>query len=164
MSIRRHPLEIGRELDAQRLDVACGQSPRNPEAAKSLVVGIDDTYVKHRERLTARQFQVTAGRVERNGKLGARFVFVSSNSSWSASLFDGFLLQQGMKGSTSKVRIGEWNNFLIKADGARILVTLNGQPVNDYQSPRQQTGYIALQVHDFLSRTQFRNLQINKLP
>jgi hypothetical protein len=74
---------------AQRLDAACG------------VVGIDDTYVKHRERLTARQFQVTAGRVERNGKLGARFVFVSSHPRWTASLFDGFLLQQGMRGTTS---------------------------------------------------------------
>jgi hypothetical protein len=101
MAIRRHTLEIGRELDAQRLDVASGLSPRSPEAAKSLVVGIDDTYVKHRERLSARQFQVTAGRVERNGKLGARFVFVSSNSSWSADSFDGFLLQQGMNRGTS---------------------------------------------------------------
>jgi hypothetical protein len=101
MAIRRHTLEIGRELEAQRLDAACGQSPENPDAASSLVVGIDDTYVKHRERLTARQFQVTAGRVERNGKLGARFVFVSSNRDWTASLFDGFLLQQGMKSSTS---------------------------------------------------------------
>jgi hypothetical protein len=61
MAIRRHTLEIGRELETQRLDAACGQSPRNPDAARSLVVGIDDTYVKHREPLTARQFQVTAG-------------------------------------------------------------------------------------------------------
>jgi hypothetical protein len=43
-------------------------------------------------------------------------------------------------------------------------VTLNGQLVNDYQSTREQTGYLALQAHDFLSRTQFRNLMIQKLP
>jgi hypothetical protein len=43
-------------------------------------------------------------------------------------------------------------------------VTLNGQLVNDYQSARQQTGYLALQAHDSLSRTQFRNLQVQKLP
>jgi hypothetical protein len=104
MAIRRHTLEIGRELEAQRLDAAYGQSPRNPDVAESFVVGIDDTYVKHRERLTARQFQVTAGRVERNGKLGARFVFVSSNLSWSASLFDGFLLQQGMKSTLANLQ------------------------------------------------------------
>jgi hypothetical protein len=65
-----------------------------------LVVGIDDTYVKHREHSVARQFQITAGRVERNGKLGARFVFVSSNPGWTESFFDGFLLQQGMKRNT----------------------------------------------------------------
>jgi hypothetical protein len=47
-----------------------------------------------------RQFQVTAGRVERDGKLGARFVFVSSNPGWTDSFFDGFLLQQGMKRNT----------------------------------------------------------------
>ncbi|MGT2471560.1 family 16 glycoside hydrolase [Paraburkholderia terrae] len=62
------------------------------------------------------------------------------------------------------VQIGVWNNFLIEANGPRLRVTLNGQLVNDYQSSRQQAGYIALQAHDYLSRTQFRNLQIRKLP
>jgi hypothetical protein len=62
------------------------------------------------------------------------------------------------------VPIGAWNNFTIEANGPRIRVTLNGQLVNDYQSAREQTGYLALQAHDFLSRTQFRNLQIKKLP
>jgi hypothetical protein len=62
------------------------------------------------------------------------------------------------------VQIGAWNEFIIEANGPRIKVTLNGNLVNDYQSTRQQTGYIALQAHDFLSRTQFRNLWIKKLP
>lgn len=66
--------------------------------------------------------------------------------------------------ASTQVQIGAWNNYLVEANGPRIRVTLNGQLVNDYQSPRQQTGYIALQAHDFLSRTQFRNLQIKKLP
>jgi len=66
--------------------------------------------------------------------------------------------------ASTQVQIGAWNNYLIEANGPRIRVTLNGQLVNDYQSSRQQAGYIALQAHDFLSRTQFRNLQIKKLP
>jgi len=66
--------------------------------------------------------------------------------------------------ASTVVQIGAWNNFSIEANGARIRVTLNGQLVNDYQSPREQSGYIALQAHDFQSRTQFRNLQIKKLP
>ena len=50
MAIRHHTLTIGRELEAHRLDAADGQALRSPEAAKSLVVGIDGTYVTHRER------------------------------------------------------------------------------------------------------------------
>jgi choline dehydrogenase-like flavoprotein len=66
--------------------------------------------------------------------------------------------------ASTVVQIGAWNNYTIEANGSRIRVTLNGQLVNDYQSSRQQKGYIALQAHDFLSRTQFRNLQVKKLP
>jgi hypothetical protein len=62
---------LGRELEAQRLDAADGQAVQVLVTAKSLVVGIDDTHVKHREHLVARQFQVTAARVERNGLFGA---------------------------------------------------------------------------------------------
>ena len=66
--------------------------------------------------------------------------------------------------ASTQVAVGAWNRFVIEANGPRIQVTLNGQLVNDYQSPRQQTGHIALQAHDFLSRTQFRNLYAKKLP
>jgi Domain of Unknown Function (DUF1080) len=65
--------------------------------------------------------------------------------------------------SSTQVLIGVWNNLSVEANGARIKVTLNGVLVNDYQSSRQQTGYIALQAHDSLSRTQLRNLMIRKL-
>lgn len=66
--------------------------------------------------------------------------------------------------ASTVVQIGAWNSYLIEANGPRIRVTLNGQVVNDYQSSRQQAGYLALQAHDSLSRTQFRNLQVKKLP
>jgi Domain of Unknown Function (DUF1080) len=66
--------------------------------------------------------------------------------------------------ASTQVQIGAWNSYIIETSGPRIRVTLNGQLVNDYQSTREQTGFIALQAHDFLSRTQFRNLQIRKLP
>ena len=66
--------------------------------------------------------------------------------------------------ASTLVAIGVWNQYIIEANGPRIQVTLNGQLVNDYQSTREQTGYIALQAHDFLSRTQFRNLLVRKLP
>jgi choline dehydrogenase-like flavoprotein len=66
--------------------------------------------------------------------------------------------------ASTQVQIGEWNKYEIEANGSRIRVSLNGQLVNDYQSSRQQTGFLALQAHDFLSRTQFRNLMVKKLP
>ena len=46
MAIRRDTLKIGRELEEQRLDAAYGQSVGKSDTARSLVVGIDDTYVK----------------------------------------------------------------------------------------------------------------------
>ena len=66
--------------------------------------------------------------------------------------------------ASTQVQIGVWNTFVIEANGNRIRVTLNGQLINDYVSTRQLTGHIALQAHDSLSRTQFRNLQVKKLP
>jgi hypothetical protein len=59
---------------------------------------------------------------------------------------------------------GQWNTYLLQANGAQIDVTLNGVPVNSYTSGRQATGYLALQIHGFPSRVQFRNLQVRKLP
>ena len=61
-----------------------------PETAKSLIVGIDDTYVKHREHLVA---------------LGARFVFVSSNPGWTERFFDGFLLLLAASGIRSMLAV-----------------------------------------------------------
>src|SRR5262249_42285869 len=60
--------------------------------------------------------------------------------------------------------IGDWNTFLIEANGPQIKVTLNKQLINTYQSTRRISGYIALQCHHYSSRVQFRNLQIQTLP
>jgi hypothetical protein len=66
--------------------------------------------------------------------------------------------------ASTAVQIGAWNTYVVEANGPRIRVTLNGQLVNDYQGTRNASGYIALQAHDFQSRTQFRNLGVKKLP
>ncbi|MBI1818130.1 MAG: DUF1080 domain-containing protein [Deltaproteobacteria bacterium] len=60
--------------------------------------------------------------------------------------------------------IGQWNSFLIEANGQVITVTLNGQLVTTCTGTRRTSGHLALQVHHGTSRTQFRNLQIAKLP
>jgi choline dehydrogenase-like flavoprotein len=61
-------------------------------------------------------------------------------------------------------QVGDWNTYLIEANGNQIRVTLNGQLINVYQSNRQTSGHIALQAHHRTSRVQFRNLHIQKLP
>jgi Domain of Unknown Function (DUF1080)/GMC oxidoreductase len=58
--------------------------------------------------------------------------------------------------------VGEWNTFLIEANGPHITVTLNGIMVNSYVSSREQFGYLALQIRDFPSRVQFRNMQVKR--
>ena len=55
---------------------------------------------------------------------------------------------------------GEWNSYLIETAGPKIKVTLNGLLINDYTSTRPQNGFLALQVHSFPSKIQFRNLQV----
>ncbi|MDE3074459.1 MAG: DUF1080 domain-containing protein [Chloroflexota bacterium] len=59
--------------------------------------------------------------------------------------------------------LGEWNSYLIEANGKKIDVTLNGVPINSYTSTRSSSGYVALQAHHFPSRLQFRNIQVKKL-
>ena len=100
-AIRRHTVAIGRDLEAQRMSAAQVRSGSPGDAADAMVVGIDDTYVRYLERLTSRQIQITAGRLERNGALGARFAFVSSSPSWNLRQFDGFLKQQGRNDRTT---------------------------------------------------------------
>jgi choline dehydrogenase-like flavoprotein len=59
--------------------------------------------------------------------------------------------------------IGEWNAFLIEANGSTISVTLNDVPVVvGYNGSRRTSGNIALQAHHGSSRTQFRNLQVEQ--
>ncbi len=99
--IRRHTVAIGRDLETQRISAAQVRSGSQPDAADAMVVGIDDTYVRHREQLASRQIQITAGRLEYNGALGARFAFVSSSQSWNLRQLDGFLEQQGRNDSTT---------------------------------------------------------------
>ena len=60
--------------------------------------------------------------------------------------------------------VGEWNTYVIEANGNTIRVTLNGQLVNVYQSNRRPSGFIALQAYKYSSRVQFRNLQVRRLP
>lgn len=56
---------------------------------------------------------------------------------------------------------GAWNHYEIKADGGKIAVKLNGNPIAELQNGTRRTkGHIALQNHHPGSKVQFRNVRI----
>jgi hypothetical protein len=57
---------------------------------------------------------------------------------------------------------GEWNQVKIVTKGRRIQITLNGEPIIDYETDRLTRGYIGLQNHDSRSLVKFRNLRITE--
>jgi choline dehydrogenase-like flavoprotein len=60
--------------------------------------------------------------------------------------------------------VGQWNSYEITAQGSKITVVLNGQPVSKLvNANRSPKGYIGLQNHHFGSRVQFRNLRVRTL-
>jgi Domain of Unknown Function (DUF1080) len=73
-----------------------------------------------------------------------------------------YKLEPAMKRASRSV--GEWNTFIIEAQGHRLSVTLNGQLVSDFMADdsRPRRGHIGLQAHHPGSRVQFRNLRIRQ--
>jgi hypothetical protein len=63
-AIRRHTVAIGKDLEAQRMSAVQLRSGDQRDAADAMVVGIDDTYVRHRQRLASREIQITAGQLK----------------------------------------------------------------------------------------------------
>jgi hypothetical protein len=55
---------------------------------------------------------------------------------------------------------GEWNQVRIVTKGRRIQVTMNGEPIIDYETDRLTRGYIGLQNHDTKAVVKFRNIRI----
>jgi hypothetical protein len=55
---------------------------------------------------------------------------------------------------------GEWNSLRVTTKGRRIQVTMNGEPIVDYETDRLTRGYIGLQNHDTNAVVKFRNIRI----
>src|ERR1041385_366755 len=55
---------------------------------------------------------------------------------------------------------GEWNQVRITTKGRRIQVTMNGEPIIDYETDRLTHGYIGLQNHDTKAVVKFRNIRL----
>jgi hypothetical protein len=74
-----------------------------------------------------------------------------------------YKLAPAMKRSSRPV--GEWNTFVIEAQGHRLSVTLNGELVSNLRADesRPRRGHVGLQAHHPGSRVQFRNIRIREL-
>ena len=79
-TLRRHTLKVGARLNERVIEPSeydWPESRREPvPAAKNLSIAIDGTYVRADRRMWLGEYQVVAGRVERDGKLGGHFAWV----------------------------------------------------------------------------------------
>jgi hypothetical protein len=79
-TLRRHTLKVGARLQERVIEPSEYDWPeprREPApASKSLSVAIDGTYVRADGAMWLREYQVVAGRMERQGKLGDYFAWV----------------------------------------------------------------------------------------
>jgi hypothetical protein len=72
------------------------------------------------------------------------------------------------KAVLAHVRLNDWNDYEIRAEGRRIRLTLNGHQTIDYTEPDAtvpQTGLIGLQIHgDGKALVRYRHITIEELP
>ena len=112
-TVQRHTLAVGTELDRRVIEpdeYDWPESRRLPvPASKSLTVAIDGTYVRADSSGWLRQHYVVAGRVERDGQLGAHFAWVAQDAANAQEYMKAALVDQGW---TSKSRV------TVLADGA----------------------------------------------
>lgn len=79
------------------------------------------------------------------------------------------VLAQPEKGVLEKaVKHGEWNEYVIRCEGPRIRLWLNGTPTVDYTETDEKidrTGVIGLQIHGGAkARAFYKNITIEELP
>ncbi len=58
---------------------------------------------------------------------------------------------------------GQWNQLRIECQGKRIRVSLNREPIIDYETDRLTRGYLGLQNHDHHAIVRFRNIRLTEL-
>jgi hypothetical protein len=119
-TLRRHTLQIGERLQQRVIapsEYDGPESRRDPVlATKSLSVAIDGTYVRADGMMWLREYQVVAGRMEREGKLGGYFAWVPQHRLCFTKDFMKAALEANGWTPESKVRV--------LADGADALSNL----------------------------------------
>jgi hypothetical protein len=104
MTILRHTAALGQVIDTSRRNAAVRSFYDDFSATRGASVGIDDTYVRHCRQDPGRQFKVTAGRIERDGRLAERFAFVASSPRHFPDHFEG-VLRESQIGPGADIRV-----------------------------------------------------------
>jgi hypothetical protein len=69
---------------------------------------------------------------------------------------------------TGLVKLGDWNDYEVRAEGSRIRLSINGRQTVDYTEPDAtipQSGLIGLQIHGGgKAEVHYRNITIEELP
>ena len=108
-TLRRHTLKVGARLQQRVIEPSeydWPESKREPvPAAKRLSVAIDGTYVRADGMMWLREYQVVAGRMERQGKLGDYFAWVPQHRLCIAKDFMKAALEANGWTPESKVRV-----------------------------------------------------------
>jgi len=91
---------------------------------------------------------------------------------WWGSLYDEsrrnkILAPADQKAMKEIVKLDEWNDYVIRAQGPHIQLWINGQPTIDYTEPDdkiERTGLIGVQIHAGKpSEAWYKNIRIKKL-
>ena len=108
-TLRRHTLKVGARLEQRAIEPAeydWPESRREPvPPAKRLSVAIDGTYVRADGMMGLREYQVVAGRMEREGQLGGHFAWVAQHRLCDAKAFMKAALQTNGWTQGSQVRV-----------------------------------------------------------
>jgi hypothetical protein len=108
-TLRRHTLKVGARLEQRVIEPAEYDWPESRRKAvppaKCLGVAIDGTYVRADGMMGLREYQVVAGRMEREGQLGGHFAWVAQHRLCDAEAFLKAALQTHGWTQGSEVRV-----------------------------------------------------------
>jgi hypothetical protein len=108
-TLRRHTLKVGARLEQRVIEPAEYDWPESKRKAappaKRLGVAIDGTYVRADGMMGLREYQVVAGRMEREGQLGGHFAWVTQHRLCDAEAFLKAALQTHGWTQGSEVRV-----------------------------------------------------------
>ncbi len=117
--------------------------------------------VQFRSKYNAEKDDMSGFQADVGHKYWGRLYDQSRRNSLLGKHDEGFTVEKNVKQ-------GEWNDYVVRAEGARIQVWINGQLATDYTEDKEEfikaTGQIGLQLHSGPASVRYyRNIRIKEL-